>query len=235
MRRNNIFMLSYIAFIFFCLVVRVCYKFPMWNTLVAAISFSSGVFAFADFYSGLATAELAAYKITKELFTNIEKSITDQLQEVDKRLTEELVAESSTKQKADIRIEVKSSLTKFSDENESIKKMYKENDRLRKKHGNLATVLNFLGYFSFFIVLVFQSASSVLSLYLDLLSVLAFGMILSTQYMTGYYEDRIEKQKADARKVNYAVIEYLEALEKYIDSKGNLVSVTEQEEIDYAD
>ena len=235
MKRNNIFMLSYIVFIFFCFVVRLCYEFPMWNTLVAAISFSSGVFAFADFYSGLSTAELAAYKITKELFTKIEKSITDQLQEVDKELTEELVAELSTKQNSDVRDEVKSSLIKFSDENESIKEMYKENDRLQKKHGNRATILNFLGFFSFFVVLVFQSVSAVLSAYLDLLSVLAFGVILSTQYVAGYYENRIEKQKIDAQKVYDAVTEYLDALKKYINSTVNLVSVAGQEESDYAD
>ena len=235
MKRNNIFMLSYIVFIFFCFVVRLCYEFPMWNTLVAAISFSSGVFAFAYFYSGLSTAEFAAYKITKELFTKIEKSITDQLQEVDKELTEELVVELSTTQSTDVRDEVKSSLSKFSDENESIKEMYKANDRLRKKHGNRAIVLNFLGYFSFFIVLVFQSVASLLSSYLDLLSVLAFGVILSTQFMAEFYENRIEKQKADAQGVYDAVKKYLEAIKKYIDSTVNLVSVEGQEEIKYAD
>mgnify|MGYP003306025347 CR=1 FL=1 len=211
-------MLSYIVFIFICFLVRVYCEFPMWNTLVAAISFSSSVFAFADFYAGLASTELAVSRITKNLFTQTDKSLEYLLKKLDKELAEKLTADLSTKLGHDVNIEAKSNLTKLSEENNKLKTMYKENDRRHKRYSNLANLLNFLGYLSFFVALVFQSVSSVLSSYLDLLSVFAFGMILLTQYMTGYYEERIEKQKLAAKNVHDTTKEYIDAQMHYIDS-----------------
>ena len=76
MKRNNLFMLSYIVFIFISFVVRIFCEYPMWSTLVVSISVSSGIFAFADYYSGKASSELSALKITKDLFARTEKCIS---------------------------------------------------------------------------------------------------------------------------------------------------------------
>ena len=213
-------MLSYIVFIFICFVVRAYYEFPMWNTLVSAISISSIIFAFADFFSGLAAGQLAAFRITKELYITTEKSLSglrQKLDEMNKDLTEKLNEEFFAKTGGNVHINTKTNLAQLSKENESIKTMYIKYDTQHKKYSTLSNILSFLGYLSFFVMLVFQSISSMFSAYLELLSVLAFGLILLTQYMAGYFEDIIEQQKIKAKNVHNSVIAYVDAESKLID------------------
>lgn len=54
MKRNSIFMLSYILFFVICLVVRFFYDYPMWNKIVVAITVSSVCFAYAELFRTLA-------------------------------------------------------------------------------------------------------------------------------------------------------------------------------------
>lgn len=234
MKRNNLFMLSYIVFIFICFIVRIFCEYPMWNTLVVSISVSSGVFAFADYYSGKASSELSASKITKDLFARTEKCISDQLRIVDVKLKEQMSTEPMEQLGAECYIDEKNKLLRLKEENSAIKIMYEENNRQHKRFCNYANILNFFGYLSFFITLVFQTVSSVLSSYLDLLSVLAFGLILLTQYMTGRSEEKIEKQKIDAKKVYDTTTDFLKVQSQYLDSMINLES-TIQEEKENAD
>lgn len=52
MKRNNLLMGAYIAFVFLCLIIRAFGEYPMWNAIVAAVTFSSAFFAYADFFFG---------------------------------------------------------------------------------------------------------------------------------------------------------------------------------------
>lgn len=145
MKRNNLFMFSYIVFIFVCVVVRVFCEYPMWNTLIAAISFSSGMFAVADFFSGRASAELEASKVTKKLFDQTEKIISAQLKKVDTELNSGIADQIGP----ECHVKVKSELHNLKDENSKIDKMYDDNIKNSFKYGNYSNVFNFLGFFSF--------------------------------------------------------------------------------------
>ena len=51
MKRNNIFMLAYIIFIFLCVEVKSFWDFPMWGKIIAAVTTASWLFAVSDCFS----------------------------------------------------------------------------------------------------------------------------------------------------------------------------------------
>ena len=52
MKKNNLFLFSFVIFIFICLMVKGFWEYPLWPAVVAAITCASWLFAFADlFYS----------------------------------------------------------------------------------------------------------------------------------------------------------------------------------------
>ena len=51
MKRNNWFMIAYILFLIIASVVRYFYNYPMWNSLVLAVTVSSSILSFAEAFS----------------------------------------------------------------------------------------------------------------------------------------------------------------------------------------
>lgn len=237
MKRNNMFMLSYIVFIFICFAIRTYCDYPMWNTLVVAISFASGVFAFADFFSGKASAELDASLVTKDLYLRTGKSLSHQKNVIDACILKLSLRENDVEDEASLKYYkgLRNKLEEESVEHSRIREMYEKGQILYKRHCRCSNCLNFIGYLSFFIILVFQSVSNLLSPSLELLSVFSFGLISLTQYMANQAEEKLNKQKKDAARICDVVNECKEALDKLNRSTEALLEISHQEEAVYAD
>lgn len=236
MKRNNMFMLSYIVFIFICFVIRTYCDYPMWNTLVVAISFASGVFAFADFFSGKASAELDASLVTKDLYLRTSESLSHQKKVIDECILKLSLDANDAEDEASLKYykDLKNKLEEESVEHSRIREMYEKGQILHKRHSRCSNCLNFIGYLSFFIILVFQSVSNLLSPSLELLTVFSFGLISLTQYMANQAEEKLNKQKKDAARICDVVNECKEALDRLNRSTEALLEISNQEEADYA-
>lgn len=237
MKRNNMFMLSYIVFIFICFVIRTYCDYPMWNTLVVAISFASGIFAFADFFSGKASAELDASLVTKDLYLRTGESLSHQKKVIDECILKLSLEANDEEDEASLKYykDIKNKLEEEAVEHSRIKEMYEKGQILYKRHCKCSNCLNFIGYLAFFIILVFQSVSILLSPSLELLTVFSFGLISLTQYMANQAAERLNKQKKDAARICGVVNECKEALDKLTQSRDASFEFSRQEEINYAD
>ena len=51
MKKQNLLMYAFVAFLFICLLVKPFWTFPMWDAFVIAISCASYFFAFGDYFN----------------------------------------------------------------------------------------------------------------------------------------------------------------------------------------
>lgn len=80
MKRNDIFMWAYITFVFFCIVLRIFWSFPLWGAVVLAITISSMFFAVEDICSSIARFSKETCDIADNFILTARKEISKDLE-----------------------------------------------------------------------------------------------------------------------------------------------------------
>lgn len=202
MKRNNLLMGAYIAFVFLCFIIRAFVEYPMWNAIVAAVTFSSAFFAYADFFFGYSKSLSDTCDIADEFIGVTKKRLnaeTKSFEEINSQM------DSIPEEKFD-----------FSEMRETILPIQNKHDEMevwiegyvadiqdkRKKAKNnkfIADMLTFLGFLVFLCILVFLPITDAVVDAQDVLSVLAFAVILLSNLNGAIQEEKLEKDRIESQ------------------------------------
>lgn len=207
MKKNNLLMLAYITFIFICAIVRFFGDFPQWQVIVAAITATSWIFSLADFNY---TAANELHSSSKEMLECAESSIENiqaMLNTIDVFLVEnksetenELL--KAKQEQADYYGRARECAINSLDAYEKMKSLAKKNNRTADTAGKVASALTVVGFVEFFSVLSFERFSKVFINSQDIMTVMAFGLILLTQYMAEVSKENRQKLRESADAIN---------------------------------
>lgn len=193
MKRNNLLMIAYIIFIFICVVVRLFEDFPQWQVLVAAITATSWVFSLADFNYTTANELHAMSKDTLTFTESNIDNIQGVLNKIDSFLSEntselpKIEQEEINNYKVRVQNCIKSS--------EKLKAEAEKSNCIANISGKMASAFTIVGFVGFFSILSFDKLSKMCTNSQDIMTVMAFGLILFTQYMGEISKEKREKQK----------------------------------------
>lgn len=228
MKRNNLFMLSYIIFIFIAFFVKLFCDYPMWPPLVTAITVASCIFACSDIVD-----------VVAEEYGNDERSFTPLLNlALEKCGQLETVFQSNAGKLQDYK-ENGSYLAKVLLEGpaqlDAVKKqLIKITNGINLKRtissccNKVSKPLLIAGYLSFFCTVTFETINGVLVPMQDYLTVFVFGSLLTTQYFGNY----VREEHAELEK-NYTEANAL--LENIFSTTKDALAYLEQEATTNAD
>lgn len=213
MKKNNLFLLAFVVFIFICLIVHCFWEYPQWSAIVAAITSASWLFAFADlFYSN----HKFAVSIT-ETYADYPETSIESLHRI-KRAVDVRLSQSEnfsgtnplyTKQDE---IDYYSSVALQVESLEKDFKTLKEKVNKEKRSANWNRLASYaftvLGFLVLLCILVFEPVANFFVGMQDYMTVGAFGVILATQFCEGMNEDALAKMK-DSIKNNFNALEAL--------------------------
>ncbi len=189
MKRNNLFMLAYIIFIIVCMFVRLICDYPMWHTIVSAITISSWFFAVADASSS--DAEYLKQQIRIWLqFTEAEKvkavETLDWAKAEKQYVTEnrDRYDEDLLKEKLVILNDVIGRMEHRIKDDETVDEELEPNNKKAQKYERVAEVCTIFGFLTFFCIMSFQTISKLVVSLQDVTTVAAFAIILATQYIS---------------------------------------------------
>ena len=192
MKRNNLFMLAYIIFIFVSSWLRVVYDYPMWPKLVAAITIASFFLIISDL----------VYSLIKNTYENMQTE-TEYIAVIQEEFgAMEKYAQEYLKEKVDKideikKVKIEETIESMDGKLKSIRERAKNIINYCEKYKIVADTFTVLGFLSFFFILVFETVSSFIIGILDLITVLSFGFVLLTQYFSEKQINDIAEVVAD--------------------------------------
>ena len=228
MKKNNLLMSAYIAFVFLCFVIRTFGEYPMWDSVVASVTFSSAFFAYADFFFSYANALSDVCDVADSFIGVTKKKLIVEnaaFEEMSKQM------DSVSEDKFDF-LQIKESIIpieKKHNEMESWIDSYINdiNEKRKKIKTNIfiGEMLTFFGFFSFMCILVFLPITKAVVKVQDILSVLAFAIILLSNMNSVVQEDKLAKEKRGSEKAKKEYEECRKKLKEMQKLINKLVSV----------
>lgn len=202
MKRNNLLMGAYITFVFLCFIIRAFVEYPIWNAIVAAVTFSSAFFACSDFFFGYSKSLADTCDIADEFIcVTIKKlnaetksfaEINGQMDSISKE-----IFDFSEMREAIIPIQ-----SKHDEMTSWIEGYANETQAKRKKAKNnkfIAELLTFFGFLVFLCILAFLPITDAVVEAQDILSVLAFAVILLSNLIGTIQTEKLEKDKIESQ------------------------------------
>ena len=233
MKRNNLLMGAYIAFVFLCFIIRAFDEYPMWNAIVAAVTFSSAFFAYADFFIGYSKSLSDTCDIANEFICTTKKRLsaeTKSFEEINAKM------DSIPKEKFDFSElrEVIIPIQKEHDDMELWMEEYADNIKEKRKKAQnnkfIAEVLTFLGFLIFLCILVFLPITDAVVEAQDILSVLSFAVILLSNLCGTIQEEKLEKDRSDSQRAKKRYEECRDKLKEMRELISRLVKEIEATE-----
>ena len=208
MKRNNLLMLSFIALMAICAFIKSFWDYPMWTTIVAAITVASWMFAIADFCFSQAVGQIKIadeqLSDTEEALLEIElisKAIDVRLQQLNTKHDESGSSHIHTRQDEINHVtSVKSDIEVIEADLKTYKDQLIKGQNSAKVNRTLGSGITFLGFLLFFIIIIFNPLMEAPVEGLDELTVWAFAIILFSQYMETLMEGRREEKKLASQK-----------------------------------
>ena len=197
MKRHNLLLFSYILFGIICLVARSFSEFETWGYVVSAVAISSAFLAYADFF-------YVQSKFYSDCCEMAEKFISDRGRKIEKEkaITDTICAQIvELKEKG---IDVAQEEANF----EAAKRGYLEMEKIistfkdtttskrekQKSFSFAADMLTVLAFLSFLCLITFTNIAQALGTAQDIISVIAFVVILSSQYVGALYAEEYKKE-----------------------------------------
>ena len=223
MKKNNMFMLSYIIFVFIAFIVKFCWDFPMWAPIVTAITVASCIFSCADFTNIIATE----YETDVKDFTPLLDTAMDKCQKIEKFFSNHKTQLEQLNTQGD---ELTETLLQGPEVVEEAKQqIISINNGLKLKNilsriGNWLTApLIVTGFLSFFCTLAFEPISMFLVPIQDYLTVLAFGIMMLTQYFGNVVKEEhinLESNYNEANSILGGINELLTQVSMILEQEG---------------
>lgn len=214
MKRNDIFMLSYILFIFISLIVRCFCDYAMWAPTIAAITAASWIFSIADIFHTTAAAYLSDAETFTPLLDKAEKRIEhiEGMHQANEAYMNK--AKANGIELANVLSEGPILLSHTKQELTSIKSNVKKKHSISKRCKSVATPFTMLGFLTFFCTITFETINHFLIPLQDYLTVFAFGVILLTQYVNNQLREQHEELEKHYQEAN----DVLENLDETVSS-----------------
>lgn len=190
---NNSLMIAYIISIFICVFVRLFGEYPMWPTLVAAITTTSWMISLADSNYAVATE---CRKYSEDVLMYAEAATMD-IQRILDAIDKLLVGNDSG---IDSTQAGQEHLEHYSDTKKDVLHYLEQHQEIELKAHKILhyagisekidVLLTVVGFVAFFAVLAFEQISKKLIDRQDIMTVMAFGLILLTQYVAAYSKEK---------------------------------------------
>lgn len=174
MKRNNLFMLAYIIFIFAACWIKPFWEYSMWNKFVAAVTVTSFFLTISDLLYSLIRTSDEIMKFELRYISEVEPEF-----KLMKKSLEDYLKKGLAKDKDCITNNVKILEQSF----EAIRAYSNEIFERSKKCKNVANIITVLGFFSFFLIFAVEQITSLIISGLDSITISAFGFVLLTQYL----------------------------------------------------
>lgn len=228
MKRNNLFMLSYIIFIFIAFCVKLFCDYPMWPPLVTAITVASCIFACSDIVDVVAEE----YGNDEKSFTPLLESALEKCEHLATVFHSNVGKLQDYKEKgsylAEVLLDGPTQLDAAKKQLIEIRNGINVKRTVSSLCNKLSKPLLVVGYLSFFCTVTFETINGILVPMQDYLTVFAFGLLLTTQYFGNYVrEEHVELEK------NYAEANAL--LDNIYNTTNDALAFLEQEATANAD
>lgn len=202
MKREKSLMIAYIVFIFICAIVRFLTIFPRWYALVAAITITSGLFSFADFFNTCAhewrgiAQENGMYsektipdiermlKAMDVLFPKFEAGLIGQSPHLKQETIDQFLL---NKEAAQTTLVAYQNMAEKVDRDKQFADIYER----------IAALLTVVGFIFFFVILTFEPIGSSLINSQDVITVVSFGLILLSRYLEDMSSTKRKKRQKD--------------------------------------
>lgn len=201
MKRNNLFMVAYIIFIIICVIVRLFGEFPQWQVIVAAITTTSWIFSLADFNYTAANEIHVISKNNLEFSESNIENIQNMLNAIDTLLDESKDGSPEATEKTNHYNCIKQSAVKCMEDYKKLKSDTKRYNLIANISAKIASVLTVVGFVAFFAIMSFDEFSKVFINRQDIMTVMAFVIILYTQYMSETSKEDRKKTKESAEQL----------------------------------
>lgn len=208
MKKQNLLMYAFVAFLFICLLVKPFWTFPMWDAFVIAISCASYFFAFGDYFNEHAN-RLFQHEKMHERHLEILRTGKPIIEKVKRITNNTLSLENSARSEHFAALEVLHSSTDILEDIErsfetQIKYSEKSIDRYNKggkRYQIYASFVNAIGFVAFLCVLTFFVDSQWLVSMQDSLSAWAFAIIMLTQCLKLIDANYFEKDEESSNQL----------------------------------
>ncbi len=221
MKRNNLFMIAYILFIFIAFGVKFFYAYPMWAPIVTAITISSCIFTCADI------ADVVAKEYGNDVitFSPLIESAAEKCQKLDGYIKKNdiLLTQSTENEIATVLLEGPETWGDTQRQIEKIQKGLEVKKKVSAFCKKAASPLVVLGFLAFFCTVTFESINMLLVPIQDYLSVFSFGVLMVTQFWGNWIKDEhieLEKNYNEVNKILDEISSLLPKAIKLIEQEG---------------
>ena len=223
MKRNNLLMLSFITLMAICAFTKAIWDYPMWTTMVSAITIASWLFAIADLCFSQSVAQI---KIADEQLDDTEAALFEVemiSKAVDvrlKQLEEKSIVNGEPQlysNQDEVRhfTSVKTKIQKIGSDLKRYRDQLVKGRNGAKTNKIVGSAITAVGFLAFFLIIVFMPLMETPVEGMDELTVWAFTIVLATQYLENWLEEHREKKKVESQKN----VNALEALRKSFESE----------------
>lgn len=202
MKRNNWFMIAYILFLIIASIVRDCGTYPIWDTLVLAVTVSSAILSYAETFG----STLSANKKLRLQYESLYNDATLWNKRFQERydLIVSLIEEYGPKTAYYAKIvedvsEAKDRIKGSASQLEPI-----DQGKIKARETTLTWMLaifSVLGFLLFFCVLTFPAVEQMFSEKQSIYTVLSFAVMLSSCYISSFFEEKLNSSFMADRKV----------------------------------
>ena len=189
MKKNYLFLLSFTIFIFLSVIVKSYWDYPMWPTIVAAVTVASFFFSFADLTG---VQGKAMHKLSEDTLDGIECSLFEisRIKPILSKLIE-CTAEDEKSHYSSSR----SSIEILEKDYLRVQSIMKKDIRISLGLKVASITFTILGFLLLFSIMTFESFSNWFINRQDTMTVIAFGCILLSQVLDGLIDGASEYWK----------------------------------------
>lgn len=225
MKRNNLLLISYILFIFICLIVRSFIAFESWSAIVSAIALSSACMAYADLFYLQSKAYSEACDIEEKFSVDMRRRNDEEnsiVADMQAKLSNAMEINgdrdySSLKTDMDeVEQQVLSLDGLLDDFEEEIAKKRKN----QKRYNVIGDVFTCASFLLFLCIISFAKLEQMAADLQERISVIAFVIILSSQYLGLRHADDYEKEK---ERLNELSDNHEDGYKKFVSTQKNFI------------
>lgn len=195
LKRNDVFLFSYIAFIVICLFVRSWGEYGSWPAIVSAIAISSALLTCAEYFGIYANYFSRRSDADEEFVKSIRCRNLDARQEIIKlcdTLAKTNIEGLETSEDIKNFTQVSDGTIRFESFLDDYEKLISSYRNKQKAYNIVANTFRVAAFLAFLCIITFPVLAEGMYAAQDIVSVLAFLLILISQYVSSLYSNKLQ-------------------------------------------
>lgn len=196
MKNHNLLWVVFLLFMVVCIIAYSMGEFASWKSVVTAVAVASAFLSYADFFMIHSTYYQDACDRGKTLVITATKKIEKQKDIIDELLIKVYALRSenvnASKDETSFK-KIKEACLEIEGYILELKAINKNKDDKQKKYGEIGEVLIVIAFLSFLCIMAFETFAETLQNAQEIISVLSFAVILSSQYVNALYANKRKK------------------------------------------